>query len=104
MNNQYCIVKNNYILNNLEIKKDTTRATKDVGETNDYLGKYVGRAYINTKTYIDANGEITNIAKIENETGDITNTVYYIVNEMSSNNSEYWDKGNPTEPKLKWEL
>ncbi len=101
-NGQYCIVKNNYILTGIEIKIGTTTATKSIGEANQYIGRYVGATYDNSKTYIDGNEEITNA--VNTETGDITNTVYYIVNGMSSNDSEYWDKLSPTEPKLKWEL
>lgn len=101
-NEQYNIVKDNYILQGLEIKRGETQATREIGTSSSYLGKYVGQAYSTSTSYISGNGEITNEVNAEN--GDITDTVYYIVNGMNEGESEYWAKDDVTEPSLKWEI
>lgn len=102
-NEQYATVKNNYILQGLEIKKGSTKATSTIGASSSYLGKYVGYAYSSDSNYISGNGEITNTITTENEIEDITNTVYYIINGMNADESEYWAKDDVTQPSLKWE-
>lgn len=97
-NGKYCLVKNNAILKGIEIKSGTVSASNDVGESsNNYIGKYVGLTQSSGKDFIDGN------ARISNDTEDVTDTVYYIVNGKNDAESKYWSKGNPTEPKLKWE-
>ena len=103
-NAQYCIVKDNYILQGLAIQKGSTIATRDIGTSSAYLGKYVGRAYSTSTNYISGNGEITNTITTENGKEDITDTVYYIVNGCNEGESEYWAKDDVTQPSLKWEL
>lgn len=92
------MAKNNSILKGIEIKTGTVSASKDIGASSNYIGKYVGNADSSDTNYISGNIEITNGVE------DITDTVYYIVNGMSDAESEYWSKNNLAEPTLKWEV
>lgn len=85
------VIRNCYLSSFSEIKYNGSVVTNDIGnEKNNYVGKFIG---ISLKT---------SITDFEN-VGVLTNTLYYVVNGNSNENSQYWSNSNVNEPNLLWE-
>lgn len=90
-NNSYCEVKDCYVYSGAKVQYNGTDATENIGSsTNNYLGKIIGN-------------QATNAVESNNGTLDEMPTVYYVVNGLSNEKSDYWSNTNLDEPKLLWE-
>lgn len=82
------IIRDCYFSSLAEIKYNDNLIVNDIGNnTNNHVGRLIG---------------LTNITDFEN-CGILNDTIYYVVNGNSNEESQYWLSSNLDEPKLLWE-